>query len=327
MFVGLVFSSIAGVAMPLMAVIYEKMVDCLTLIQNYNIFEDEFSYQISKYSLYLIYIAINTFVAIYIYIAIWVYTGERYNSIRDTTNDSTLLKTFQDCLETMSNPNKRKNRCIEEVIKEFVVTRKDQLCSSDVESQDTDCGELAKDLLSIITVFTARHNGLQAASYKRQREKKASNKDRKTTKKQKFKDSQNLFENFENDENDKCWVLKTPSSIHDNAFLEFKKNLKTELEKKQKFKLRSNGQFYEITTINNEAELLNQTIINNCHDAILETNLEDFDVLFNFNFKFDPPKGIENWINNIWDNEIEEMTRPNLRGVDERFFKNSVEEL
>ncbi|CAG8800345.1 25688_t:CDS:1, partial [Gigaspora rosea] len=39
-------------------------------------------------------------------------------------------------------------------------------------------------------------------------------------------------ENFENDK-DKCWVLKTPSSIRDNAFLEFKKNLKTELKKKR----------------------------------------------------------------------------------------------
>ncbi|CAG8805061.1 2941_t:CDS:2, partial [Racocetra fulgida] len=77
MFVGLVFSSIAGVAMPLMTVIYGKMVDYLTLIQNHEISEDEFSYQISKYSLYLIYIAIITFVATYIYMATWVYTGER----------------------------------------------------------------------------------------------------------------------------------------------------------------------------------------------------------------------------------------------------------
>ncbi|CAG8487578.1 17085_t:CDS:10 [Gigaspora margarita] len=92
-------------------------------------------------------------------------------------------------------------------------------------------------------------------------------------------------------------------------------------------KLKSNDQFYKITTVNNEAELLDQTIINNCHDAILEMNLEDFDVLFNFNFKFDPPKGVESWIDNIWDNEIEEITRPDLRGVNERFFKNSVEEL
>ncbi|CAG8583643.1 17914_t:CDS:10, partial [Cetraspora pellucida] len=77
MFVGLVFSSISGVAMPLMTVIYGKIVDYLTLINNHEISEDEFSYQISKYSLYLIYIAIITFVATYIYMATWVYTGKR----------------------------------------------------------------------------------------------------------------------------------------------------------------------------------------------------------------------------------------------------------
>lgn len=49
-----------------------------------------------------------------------------------------------------------------------------------------------------------------------------------------------LMINKENFENDKCWVLEIPSSIHDNAFLEFKKNLKTELKKKQKFVLDSN---------------------------------------------------------------------------------------
>ncbi|CAG8809704.1 11756_t:CDS:2, partial [Gigaspora margarita] len=120
-------------------------------------------------------------------------------------------------------------------------------------------------------------------------------------------------------------------------------------------KLKSNDQFYEITTVNDKTELLNQTTINNCHDAILETNLvdlppkhplkswhaikyliplhtyvrakEDFDMPFNFNFNFDPPEGVESWIDNIWDNEIEEITRPELKGVDERFFKNSVEEL
>ncbi|CAG8505396.1 3026_t:CDS:2, partial [Racocetra fulgida] len=48
---------------------------------------------------------------------------------------------------------------------------------------------------------------------------------------------------------------------------------------------------------------------------------EDFDVLLNFNFKFDPPKGVESWIDNIWDNDIEGITRPDLRGVDEYFFK------
>ncbi|CAG8523871.1 9107_t:CDS:2 [Racocetra fulgida] len=74
-----------------MAVIYGKMIDYLTLIQNHNISEDEFSYQISKYSLYLIYIAISTFVATYIYMATWVYTGERYNSIEDMSEITTRI--------------------------------------------------------------------------------------------------------------------------------------------------------------------------------------------------------------------------------------------
>ncbi|CAG8833992.1 30407_t:CDS:1, partial [Racocetra persica] len=120
-------------------------------------------------------------------------------------------------------------------------------------------------------------------------------------------------------------------------------------------KLKSNDQFYEITTVNNKTELLDQTTINKCHDAILETNLvdlpsnhplkswhaikyliplhtyvrakEDFDMLFNFNFNFNPSEGVESWIDNIWDNGIEEITRPELKRVNERFFKNSVEEL
>ncbi|CAG8772073.1 6182_t:CDS:1, partial [Gigaspora rosea] len=50
-------------------------------------------------------------------------------------------------------------------------------------------------------------------------------------------------ENFENDK-DKCWVLKTPSSIRDNAFLEFKKNLKTELKKKRKFVMKFKSKKY-----------------------------------------------------------------------------------
>ncbi|CAG8498739.1 19524_t:CDS:2 [Gigaspora margarita] len=101
-------------------------------------------------------------------------------------------------------------------------------------------------------MFTARYNDLRATSYKRQREKKV-NKDRKTTKKRKFKDTQhsvvsqqgtasNLEEmdghiqmDLQSEFEDlQRWVLETPSSIRDNAFLEFKKNLKTELKKETK---------------------------------------------------------------------------------------------
>ena len=69
-------------------------------------------------------------------------------------------------------------------IKEVVVTRKDRLCrfafelvewifvkhdtkivvlSSDVNIDDTESGELAENLLSIVTIFTARHNRLRSA--------------------------------------------------------------------------------------------------------------------------------------------------------------------
>ena len=68
-------------------------------------------------------------------------------------------------------------------IEEVVVVRKDRLChfafklakwfvkhdtkimvlGSDVNIDDTESGELAKDLLSIVTIFTARHNRLRSA--------------------------------------------------------------------------------------------------------------------------------------------------------------------
>jgi len=61
-------------------------------------------------------------------------------------------------------------------IKEVVVTHKDRLCrffvkhdikvmvlGSDINVDDTESGELAEDLLSIITIFTARHNRFRSA--------------------------------------------------------------------------------------------------------------------------------------------------------------------
>ena len=73
-----------------------------------------------------------------------------------------------------------------------MVTHKDQLCrfafelvewifikhdtkvvvlSSDINVDDTEPGELAEDLLLIVTIFTARHNGLRSAeNQKRRRE-------------------------------------------------------------------------------------------------------------------------------------------------------------
>lgn len=79
-----------------------------------------------------------------------------------------------------------------EVVEEVVVTRKDRLCrfgselvewifaknetqlvvlGSDVGADGGEARELAEDLLSIVTVFVARHNGLRsAANRKRRRE-------------------------------------------------------------------------------------------------------------------------------------------------------------
>ncbi|CAG8796721.1 38717_t:CDS:2, partial [Gigaspora margarita] len=96
-------------------------------------------------------------------------------------NNSTLLKTFQDCFEIKSNPNKRKSasartskkknlnnnarekgglffldRYIEGVIEKVVV--RFIVLSSNVESQEH--GELVKDLLSIVTMFIARYNAI-----------------------------------------------------------------------------------------------------------------------------------------------------------------------
>jgi len=75
-------------------------------------------------------------------------------------------------------------------IEEVVVTHKDRLCrfafelvewifskhdtkivvlGSDINVDDTESGELAEDLLSIVTIFTARHNGLRLAENRKRR--------------------------------------------------------------------------------------------------------------------------------------------------------------
>ena len=41
--------------------------------------------------------------------------------------------------------------------------------SSDVNVDDTESSELAEDLLSIVTIFTARHNGLRSAENRKRR--------------------------------------------------------------------------------------------------------------------------------------------------------------
>ncbi|RHZ81097.1 hypothetical protein Glove_123g105 [Diversispora epigaea] len=77
-----------------------------------------------------------------------------------------------------------------EGIEEVVVTRKDRLCrfgselvewifekngtrlvvlGTDVSAESSEAGELAEDLLSIVTVFVARHNGMRSAANRRRR--------------------------------------------------------------------------------------------------------------------------------------------------------------
>jgi predicted site-specific integrase-resolvase len=75
-------------------------------------------------------------------------------------------------------------------IEEVMVTRKDRLCrfgfelvewvfekngtqlvvlGTDVSAESSEAGELAEDLLSIVTVFVARHNGMRSAANRRRR--------------------------------------------------------------------------------------------------------------------------------------------------------------
>ncbi|CAG8804181.1 8491_t:CDS:1, partial [Racocetra persica] len=48
---------------------------------------------------------------------------------------------------------------------------------SDINVDDTESGELAEDLLSIITIFTARHNKLRSAQNRKRRRKTKNLKD------------------------------------------------------------------------------------------------------------------------------------------------------
>ncbi|KAF0442740.1 P-loop containing nucleoside triphosphate hydrolase protein [Gigaspora margarita] len=77
MAVGLVFACGAGAAMPLMTIIFGRVVDSFTLFLTHQMTDDEFSSEINTFSTYFAYLAISTFVATYIYMATWVYTGER----------------------------------------------------------------------------------------------------------------------------------------------------------------------------------------------------------------------------------------------------------
>ncbi|CAG8449366.1 8827_t:CDS:2 [Cetraspora pellucida] len=137
-------------------------------------------------------------------------------------------------------------------IEEVVVTRKDRLCrfayelvewifkkhevklmvlGTDVGSNEPETGELAEDLLSIVTVFTARHNGLRSAANKRKRKEIENSKDTDILRQKCIK-----IENFQNENK---WVLETPYGIRDEALIDLldahKSNFKL---KRQKFNIR-----------------------------------------------------------------------------------------
>ncbi|CAG8788594.1 4909_t:CDS:2 [Gigaspora margarita] len=79
MFIGLVFTTFAGIAVPLMTTIFGVMVDNYTRFQTHTMGTDEFSGYVNHLALILLVVAIAIFVATYVAIATWVYTSERQN--------------------------------------------------------------------------------------------------------------------------------------------------------------------------------------------------------------------------------------------------------
>ncbi|CAG8474611.1 6198_t:CDS:2 [Racocetra persica] len=77
MFIGLMFSVIAGAASPSIAIFFGIVIDYFTNFQNHIISSDEFSQEVDNFSLIFVYFAIGIFVTTYISTATWVYTGER----------------------------------------------------------------------------------------------------------------------------------------------------------------------------------------------------------------------------------------------------------
>ncbi|RHZ65773.1 hypothetical protein Glove_311g34 [Diversispora epigaea] len=77
MFIGLIFSGTAGATLPLLTVLFEKMVDYFNQFQMRKIGPDEFTSKVNHDTLFFVYLGIFTFFATYIYMAAWVYTGER----------------------------------------------------------------------------------------------------------------------------------------------------------------------------------------------------------------------------------------------------------
>ncbi|CAG8723819.1 1168_t:CDS:2, partial [Dentiscutata heterogama] len=121
---------------------------------------------------------------------------------------------------------------------EVVVARKDRLCrfayelvewifgkndtkilvlGSDVNVDDTESGELAEDLLSIVTIFTARHNGLRSAQNRKRRRETKNSKDTNVPnigRKRKIKKMDGNCEvDLQQTNEELSWVKETPREV------------------------------------------------------------------------------------------------------------------
>ncbi|CAG8835448.1 8030_t:CDS:2, partial [Racocetra persica] len=88
---------------------------------------------------------------------------------------------------------------------------------SDVNVDDTESGEFVKDLLSIITIFTTRHNGLRSAQNRKQQREIKNSKDTNVPnigRKRKIKKMDGNCEHYLNDKyfanEELSWVKETP---------------------------------------------------------------------------------------------------------------------
>ncbi|RHZ65755.1 hypothetical protein Glove_311g36 [Diversispora epigaea] len=77
MFIGLIFSGAASATLPLLTILFGKMVDYFTQFQMRKIGPDEFASEVNHDTLIFVYLGCIDFFATYIYMAAWVYTGER----------------------------------------------------------------------------------------------------------------------------------------------------------------------------------------------------------------------------------------------------------
>ncbi|KAL1914800.1 uncharacterized protein VTP21DRAFT_7892 [Calcarisporiella thermophila] len=81
MILGLIASGVVGAATPLMTIMFSGLVDTFTNFMKGTISPSEVADAINSNVLYIVYIAIATFVCGYTYTATWSYTGERQTRI------------------------------------------------------------------------------------------------------------------------------------------------------------------------------------------------------------------------------------------------------